>query len=218
MKSLRRLFILYRLFLGISLIAIGVLVNLTTGIFMAWIIYFLGLVCIALDLFLGPMRLIQEAVEQGDMDAAAALMARVRYPRLLLKPVRSAYYFIKSNMAMVNQDLGSAEENIRKSIGTKSKTMKEFEGVSYFQLGVIAYQKGDLKSANTNLKEAIRLGLPDKENTAAAYLQLATIAMNRRDFRTVKVYFKKAKDLKPTTPEIASQIKEMEKYISRMPG
>jgi tetratricopeptide (TPR) repeat protein len=218
MKPLLKLFILYRLHLGIALILAGVLVNFTTGIYMAWILYFLGLVCIALDLLMGPMRLIQEAVEQGDMEQATVLLARIRFPGLLLKPVRSAYYFIKSNMAMVNQDLGSAEENIRKSIGTKSKTMKEFEGISYFQLGVIAYQKGDLKTANINLKEAIRLGLPDKENTAAAYLQLATIAMNRRDFRTVKSYFKKAKDLRPSTPEIASQIKEMEKYISRMPG
>lgn len=218
MKQLLRLFILYRLVLGAVLILLGVLVNFTSGIYMAWLFYFFGLVCIVFHFLLGPMRLIQEAVEQGDMETASILLAKIKFPRLLLKPIRSAYYFIKSNMAMVNQDLSSAEENIRKSIGTKSKTMKEYEGVSYFQLGVIAYQKGDLKNASINLKEALRLGLPDKENTAAAYLQLATISMNRRDFRSVKEYFRKAKALKPTTKEIVSQIKEMEKYISRMPG
>lgn len=209
---------MYRLVLGAVLILLGVLVNFTSGIYMAWLFYFFGLVCIVFHFLLGPMRLIQEAVEQGDMETASILLAKIKFPRLLLKPIRSAYYFIKSNMAMVNQDLSSAEENIRKSIGTKSKTMKEYEGVSYFQLGVIAYQKGDLKNASINLKEALRLGLPDKENTAAAYLQLATISMNRRDFRSVKEYFRKAKALKPTTKEIVSQIKEMEKYISRMPG
>ncbi|HVB02267.1 MAG TPA: hypothetical protein VNE41_00975 [Chitinophagaceae bacterium] len=218
MKLILRLFILYRLALGIVLILGGILVNLTAGIYMAWLLYFFGLICILTHFLLGSMRLVQEAIEQGDMETATSLLARIRFPGLLLKPIRSAYYFVKSNMDMVNQDLGSAEENIRKSIGTKSKTMKEYEGMSYFQLGVIAYQKGDLKNASIHLREAIRLGLPDKENTAAAYLQLATIAMNRRDFRNVREYFRKAKALKPSTPEIISQIREMEKYISRMPG
>jgi hypothetical protein len=42
--------------------------------------------------------------------------------------------------------------------------------------------------------------------------------INKREFRAGKDYFRKAKALKPTTPQIAGQIKEMEKYISRMPG
>ena len=34
----------------------------------------------------------------------------------------------------------------------------------------------------------------------------------------VKDFFRKAKALKPTTPQIVDQIKQIEKYISRMPG
>jgi hypothetical protein len=42
--------------------------------------------------------------------------------------------------------------------------------------------------------------------------------MSRRDFKTAKDYFRRAKAQKPTTDQIVSQIKEMDKYISRMPG
>jgi hypothetical protein len=42
--------------------------------------------------------------------------------------------------------------------------------------------------------------------------------INKREFRAGKEYFRKAKGLKPTTPQIADQIKQMEKYITRMPG
>ena len=42
--------------------------------------------------------------------------------------------------------------------------------------------------------------------------------MTKREFRAAKDFFRKAKSLKPTTPQIVSQIKEIEKYISRIPG
>ena len=96
--------------------------------------------------------------------------------------------------------------------------MKYSEGVSYLQLGAIASQKGNMKEAYSHLKEAVRLGLPDKENEATAYLQLSSICLQRQDFKAGKMYFKKAKALKPTTPELVSNIKDMEKYVSRIPG
>jgi hypothetical protein len=42
--------------------------------------------------------------------------------------------------------------------------------------------------------------------------------MNRREFRAAKSYIAKAKAYKPTTPQIVEQIKQIEKYIGRMPG
>ena len=63
-----------------------------------------------------------------------------------------------------------------------------------------------------------RKGLPDKENQAAAFLQLCSIMMTKREFRAAKDFFRKAKALKPTTPQIVDQIKQIEKYISRIPG
>ncbi len=85
-------------------------------------------------------------------------------------------------------------------------------------MGMINLQKGDLKKGETYIRQALQKGLPDKENKAAAYLQMCSIMIHKREFRAAKDYFRKTKALKPTTPELVKQIKEMEKYISRMPG
>src|SRR3712207_8461217 len=50
------------------------------------------------------------------------------------------------------------------------------------------------------IRSALRKGLPDKENEAAAYLQLCSIMMTKREFRAAKDYFRRTKALKPTTP------------------
>ena len=96
--------------------------------------------------------------------------------------------------------------------------MKEAEGASLLQMGMLAMQKNDLKGAEGYIRAAIRSGLPDKESEAAAYLQMCSIMMNKREFRAAKDYFRKAKSFKPTTPQIVDQIKQIEKYITRMPG
>ncbi|MET6998729.1 tetratricopeptide repeat protein [Chitinophaga defluvii] len=211
------IFILYRFPIGILLLLVGITLGITIGWWEATILLVLGVICLVTHLMFGPMRLVQEAVEAGDIEKATALMNQVKFPKLLYKPIRSVYFFMQSNMAMYNKDLDKAEATIRQSIKSGSP-MKEYEGMQYFQLGTIAYQKNDLKTADQNLKKAIRMGLPDKENTAAALLTVASIAMSRRDFKSAKDYFRRAKAQKPTTDQIVSQIKEMDKYISRMPG
>jgi len=211
------LFILYRLPLGIVLFLGGVVLGFTVGWWEATIPLLLAVICLVTHFMFGPMRLVQEAVEGGNIDAAMALMNQIKFPKLLYKPIRSVYYFMQSNLAMYNKDLDKAEATIRQSIASGSP-MKEYEGMQYFQLGTIAYQKNDLKTADQNLRKAVKMGLPDKENTAAALLTLASIAMSRRDFKSAKDYFRRAKAQKPTTAQIVGQIKEMDKYISRMPG
>jgi len=42
--------------------------------------------------------------------------------------------------------------------------------------------------------------------------------MNKREFRAAKDFFSRAKKLKPTTKQIVDQIKQLEKYITRIPG
>lgn len=210
-------FILYRLPIGLLLLAGGIALGLTVGWWEATVVLVIAVACLVTHVMFGPMRMVQEAVEAGDIERATALMNQVKFPKLLYKPIRSVYYFMQSNMAMYSNDLDKAESTIRQSISSGSP-MKEYEGMQYFQLGTIAYQKNDLKTADQNLKIAMRKGLPDKENTAAALLTLASIAMTRRDFKSAKDYFRRAKAQKPTTAQIVSQIKEMDKYISRMPG
>ncbi len=83
---------------------------------------------------------------------------------------------------------------------------------------MMAIQKGDLKQAETYMRAAIRLGIPDKESEAVAFLGMCQIFMNKREFRAAKDYFRKAKACKPKTKQVVDQIKEIEKYISRIPG
>jgi hypothetical protein len=47
---------------------------------------------------------------------------------------------------------------------------------------------------------------------------MCSIMMNKREFRAAKEFFRKTKALNPSTPQIVDQIKQMEKYISRLPG
>jgi Tfp pilus assembly protein PilF len=96
--------------------------------------------------------------------------------------------------------------------------MPEAEGANKLQLGMMAMQKGDMRQGESYIRSAIRLGIPDKESEAVAYLQMCQIFMNKREFRAAKDYFRKAKALKPKTAQVVDQIKEIEKYISRIPG
>ena len=83
---------------------------------------------------------------------------------------------------------------------------------------MMAMQKGDTKQGEAYIRAAIRAGIPDKESEAVAFLSMCQIFMNKREFRAAKDYFRKAKACKPTTKQVVDQIKEIEKYISRMPG
>ena len=207
----------YRLYLGLALIAVGVLANVYSGFWPAFPAYLIGLILIAGHFFIGPLRLIQEHMENGDVEGAKKVLSAIKYPNLLYKPIRSAYFTFKGQLAMMEQDFDSAELNMKKGLDLGTP-MKEVKGASLLQMGMISLQKNDFKQAEKYIRQAIREGLPDKENEAAAYLQMCNIMMNKREFRAAKDFFRKAKALKPTTKEIVGQIKEIEKYISRIPG
>jgi tetratricopeptide (TPR) repeat protein len=208
----------YRLYLGIFLIVAGILLNLTvSGFWPVFPLYLVGVILIAGHFFFGPLRLIQEHMESGNMEEAEKIVNSIKYPNLLYKPIRSVYYTLKGNMAMMKQDFDTAEVNMKKGLDL-GMPMKEAEGASLLQMGMLSLQKNDLKKGESYIREALRKGLPDKENQAAAYLQMCSIMMNKREFRAAKDFFRKAKGMKPTTPQIVDQIKQVEKYISRMPG
>ena len=211
------LLIKYRLWIGIGLILLGGYVNYAAGFWPAFPLYFVGLILILGHFFFGPLRLIQSYMESGDMDGAENVLNSIQFPNLLYKPIRSVYYTLRGNIAMMKQDYDGAEKMMKKGLDL-GMPMKEAEGASLLQMGMLSMQKNDLKKAESYIRSAIRKGLPDKENEAAAYLQLSSIMINKREFRAGKEYFRKAKGLKPTTPQIADQIKQMEKYITRMPG
>jgi tetratricopeptide (TPR) repeat protein len=211
------LLIKYRLYIGILLLILAIVVNVTSGFWPAFLLYLIGVILIAGHFFIGPMRLIQGYMESGDMEGAEKILNSIRFPNLLYKPIRSVYYTLKGNMAMMKQDFTSAESNMKKGLDL-GVPMKDAEGASLLQMGMLHMQKNDIKQAESYIRSAIRKGLPDKENSSAAYLQMCSIMMTKREFRAAKDFFRKAKALKPTTPQIVEQIKQVEKYISRMPG
>lgn len=207
----------YRLLVGIALLVLGGVTNYFAGFWPAFPLYLVGVILIAGHFFFGPLRLIQEHMEAGDMEGASKIINSIKYPNLLYKPIRSVYFTLKGNLAMMNQDFDSAELNMKKGLDL-GMPMKEAEGASLLQMGMLSMQKNDLKKAESYIRSALRKGLPDKENQAAAYLQMCSLMMNKREFRAAKDFFRKAKALKPKTPQIVDQIKEIEKYISRIPG
>jgi len=211
------LLIKYRLPIAIAFLVIAIATNIYSGFWPAFLPYLVAVVLIFGYFFFGPLRLIQEYMENGDTEGAEKVLNTIKFPNLLYKPIRSVYFTLKGNLAMMKQDFDGAEKNMKKGLDL-GMPMKEAEGASLLQMGLLHMQKNDLKQGESYIRQALRKGLPDKENQAAAYLQLCSIMMTKREFRASKDFFREAKALKPTTPQIVDQIKQIEKYISRMPG
>lgn len=213
------LIIKYRLPLGLLFLAVAIFVNVQASFWPSFILYLVAAVLIVGHFILGPMRIIQSYMEAGDVEGARKAVNGIKFPGLLIKPMRSVYYTLRGNLAMMDNDLDEAEKHMKKSIDLGGGQLTaSAEGPNKLQMGMLQMQKGKIKEAESYIRQAIRAGLPDKENNAAAYLQLCSIMMNRREFRAAKEYFKKAKSFKATTPQIVDQIKQIEKYITRMPG
>ncbi len=211
------LVIKYRPYIAIVVLALAILTNIYAGFWPSFLLYLIAVILIFSYFFFGPLRLIQEYMETGDMDGAEKVLNSIKYPNLLYKPIRSVYYTLKGNIAMMKQDFAGAEKNMKKGLDL-GMPMKEAEGASLLQMGMLSMQKNDIRQAESYIRQSLRKGLPDKENQAAAYLQLCSIMMTKREFRAAKEFFRKAKSLKATTPQIVDQIKQIEKYISRIPG
>ena len=209
----------YRFWLSLVAILAAIILNVTktSGFWPTFPLYFVGVIGLASHFFIGPLRLIQEPMEAGNTAEVERILNTVWFPNLLYKPIRSTFYTIKGNLAMMNQDFDAAEKHLKKSNEIGS-AMPEAEGANKLQLGMMAMQKGDLKQGESYIRAAIRIGIPDKESEAVAFLQMCQIFMNKREFRAAKDFFRRAKALKPKTKQVIDQIKEIEKYISRMPG
>ncbi len=217
-RKLRRFVVLQRVPIALVLIGIGFWIGfgVSGGWWIAWLPFLIAILMVVAHFLVGTMTLVQGAIEDGDMDEAEYLLRRIRKPGWLYKPVRSSYYMLRANISTMTDDLDKAETDLKK--GLESGTDKDFQGTAYLQLGSIAYRKGNTKEAYEHLRKAIQAGLPDKDNEATAYLQLSSLCMERRDFRGAKMYFNKAKSAKPKNEQILAQIREMSKYISRIPG
>jgi len=213
------LIIKYRFWLSIAVIVLAIILNATgqVGFWAMFPLYLIGAIGIASHFLIGPLRLVQKPMEEGNLEEVQKIIDSVWFPGMLLKPVRSTFYTLKGNLAMMNKDYDQAEKHLKKSSSIGS-AMPEAEGANKLQLGMMAMQRGDMRSGEGYLKAALKMGIPDNESKAVANLGMCQIMMNKREFRAAKEYFRKAKACNPTTPEVVSQIKEIQKYISRVPG
>lgn len=213
------LLIKYRFWLSTLALLAAIVLNVlhVLSFWPAFPLYFLAVIGLASHFFIGPLRLIQAPMEAGNIEEVEKIINSIWFPNLLYKPVRSTLYTIKGNLAMMKQDFESAEKHLKKSSAIGSP-MPEAEGNNKLQLGMMAMQKGDTKQGESYIRAAIRAGFADTESEAVAYLQMCQIFMNKREFRAAKDFFRKAKALKPKTQQVVDQIKEIEKYISRVPG
>jgi len=211
------LIIKYRFYLSILAIVLAITVNIVASFWPSFILYFIGIIALFTHFFIGPLRLIQEPMEKGDTDEVEKILASIWFPKLLYTPIRSTYFTLKGNLAMMNQDFDNAEKHLKMS-SSLGAAMPEAEGANKLQLGMMAMQKGDFRQGETYMRAALRSGLADNESKAVAYLSMCQIMINKREFRAGKDFYRKAKACKPTTPQVVDQIKEMDKYIARMPG
>ncbi len=217
MKILRY-YILYRIPLIILLAVLGGLSHYYKDPITAWICYILAFISLLLYFMMGTMRLVQEAVSDGEVEKATEYIKMIKFPRLLLKPIRSGYYMLQSNLSLASDDLNAAESSIRKSLKTKSKIVGDVTGTNLMQLGFIQLKQGKTKEARQTLMDAVKAGIPDKDSLAAVYLQLCSIEIQRKQNKIGKEYFRKAKAQKPKADEIVKQLNMMEKNIARLPG
>ena len=141
MKFLR-FYILYRLQIIIALVVLGVLAYFFLDLVTAWLCFTFAIISTILYFMMGTMRIVQEAVQEGDVDRAMLYMSKIKFPRLLFKPIRSGYYMLQSNLYMATNDLDKAEANIRKSLQIKSKIVGDMEGTNLMQLGFIEIKNG----------------------------------------------------------------------------
>ncbi len=215
--SLRRFLTFNRLPIAAVLLALGFVLGFEVSWWVAWIPMLIAVIMVLAHFLIGPMTLVQSYIEAGDVDGARALLARVKKPGWLLKPVRSSYFMLRGNLSTMTDDLDTAEADIKRGLATGLPD-KDAKGAALLQLGSIALKKGNKKEAYEHLRNAIRSGLPDADSEAAAFLQLSNLCMERREFRGAKLYFGKAKAAKPKGQEIVAQLKEMGKYMARIPG
>lgn len=210
-------FIRYRLELSFVFFALAVWVNLSAGFWQAFALYFLFLLLVVTHFMFGPLRVVQQYMEDGQLAKAEKTLNAIWFPRLLYKPIRAVYFTVKGAIAMANKDFDNAEKHMQQSIDI-GLPMKEAEGANKLQLGMLMLQKGDLRKGESLLKQALKDGVQDTDAKAMALLQLSSLSVNKREFRQAREYFRRAKLLKSTNQEVVSQIKQMERHVSRLPG
>ncbi|MCW3805774.1 hypothetical protein [Plebeiibacterium marinum] len=124
-------------------------------------------------------------------------------PRNLL-----ALFFVRKNKFL-------AADKILSSVKNPAVMIKSQEGYFYFLSGLVATQKHEISKADKLLKMSLKNGLRMKTDQAVAKLNLAGIALNRRNKKLAKIYVMECKKL-DTRKMLTAQIKEVEHMMKRI--
>lgn len=92
------------------------------------------------------------------------------------------------------QDFEGASKTLNK-INPQTHLVKNQQGYYHYLKGIIAVQNNDMKESEKLLKEALNLGLNQKEDMAVANLQLAGITLAKNKQAEAKKYLDTAEQL-----------------------
>jgi tetratricopeptide (TPR) repeat protein len=215
MFALRRFIVLNRIWIAVALLALGFYLGFEVTWWLGWLPMLIAVLMVVAHFMVGPVTIMQRYIEEGDVEGAQKIIQRVKYPNLLYKPIRSAYFMLKANFSTMGDDLDAAETELRKGLQMGGAD-KDFQGTAYLQLGTIALKKGNMKEAYENLRNALKIGLPDADSIGMANLYLTQICLQRNDKRGAKFYFDKAKAAKSKNAQVVEQINELKKYMPRI--
>ncbi len=84
----------------------------------------------------------------------------------------------------------------------------------YIMNGTISAQKGDNKGAEDHFNTALSLKLPSDNEKAMVLMQLANIKATKGNYTAATNYFKQAKALNITQPDIKNQLDYFDKAIT----
>lgn len=85
----------------------------------------------------------------------------------------------------------------------------------YIMKGAIAMNKKDMKEAEEHFDTALALDLPSDNERGMILLQLANINATKSKWKAAKNYFRQAKKLDITEPQIQMQLSQLEKAMNQ---
>ncbi len=119
-----------------------------------------------------------------------------------------AFYFVRKNKF-------ETAGRVLNKIKHPERMIKSQEAYFYFLSGLMESQKHNNSKADKNLKKALSTGLRMKTDQAVAKLNLAGIALARRNKKLAKYYLQETKKL-DKQKMLSAQIKEIEAAMKRI--
>lgn len=128
-------------------------------------------------------------------------------------------YFILGSVGAAARKLQTQDfEGAEKMLGyTWKPELLQFGmfAMYHFLKGTISMSRKEFGKSAEHMKEALKLGLPDADSQAMAYINLCGIEAQKGNKNGAKDFLEKAKKTKPTQPMILDQLDQLEKGLKQ---